>query len=320
MRPLASLSLDLDNKWSYLKTHGNERWRDFPSYFDLVVPRVLQVLDHHNLKISFFIVGQDAALEKNKEALTSLVAAGHELGNHSFHHEPWLHLYSDEEIHDELRKAHDAITAATGCAPSGFRGPGFSLSQGTLNAVQSLGYRYDATSFPNILNPLARAYFFMKSDLSAEEREKRKALFGTVWDAFKPVGPYRWQTDGGTLLELPVTTLPLFRIPFHLSYVLYLASYSPSIARLYFKSALTLCRMTGTEPSVLLHPLDFMGKEDDDDLSFFPGMNMPNTTKLELVEELLTMLTQHHDVVTMGQHVDRIEGLQLPEMKPLFRH
>ena len=29
-KPIASLSLDLDNKWSYLKTHGDAGWDSFP--------------------------------------------------------------------------------------------------------------------------------------------------------------------------------------------------------------------------------------------------------------------------------------------------
>ena len=41
MERRASLSLDLDNLWSYLKVHGDPSWEGFPSYLDLVVPRVL---------------------------------------------------------------------------------------------------------------------------------------------------------------------------------------------------------------------------------------------------------------------------------------
>ena len=91
-KPIASLSLDLDNKWSYLKTHGDPGWEDFPSYLDTVVPRVLRFLEERSLTITFFVVGQDAALERNHDALTALAAAGHEIGNHSFSHEPWFHL------------------------------------------------------------------------------------------------------------------------------------------------------------------------------------------------------------------------------------
>ena len=67
-KPIASLSLDLDNKWSYLKTHGDPGWESFPSYLDTVVPRVLQFLEERNLTITFFVVGQDAALERNHDA------------------------------------------------------------------------------------------------------------------------------------------------------------------------------------------------------------------------------------------------------------
>src|SRR5262249_52868727 len=91
--PIASLSLDLDNQWSYLKTHGDAGWETFPSYLDIVVPRALQLLAKQNLQITFFVVGQDAALEKNYDSLRMIPAAGHEIGNHSFSHEPWLDLY-----------------------------------------------------------------------------------------------------------------------------------------------------------------------------------------------------------------------------------
>src|SRR5256885_5897823 len=97
-RSLASLSLDLDNKWSYLKTHGDRGWEEFPSYLDAVVPRFLDVLSKLDLRITVFVVGQDAALIKNRAALASIATAGHEIANHSFHHEPWLHLYSPDEL------------------------------------------------------------------------------------------------------------------------------------------------------------------------------------------------------------------------------
>ena len=85
-----------------MKTHGDEGWEAFPSYLDVVVPRVLEILDEKQLKITFFVVGQDAAREENHPALRSIAEAGHEIGNHSFHHEPWLHLYSDEQIAEEF--------------------------------------------------------------------------------------------------------------------------------------------------------------------------------------------------------------------------
>src|SRR5258708_6207736 len=92
-QPIASLSLDLDNKWSYLKTHGDRGWETHPSYLDVVVPRILEVLSELKLKITVFVVGQDAALPSNDAALAAIGQAGHGIGNHSLRHEPWLHRY-----------------------------------------------------------------------------------------------------------------------------------------------------------------------------------------------------------------------------------
>ena len=62
----ASISLDLDDKWSYMKVHGDDGWEKFPSYLDIVLPITLDILDKLDIKITFFIVGQDAAIEKNQ--------------------------------------------------------------------------------------------------------------------------------------------------------------------------------------------------------------------------------------------------------------
>src|SRR5256885_15586991 len=156
-KPTASLSLDLDNKWSYMKTHGDAGWETFPSYLDPVVPRALELLKARELKITFFIVGQDAALEKNHQALSSIPEAGHEIGNHSFNHEPWLHLYSRQELIEESEKTEDTIEDITGKHPIGFRGPGFSLSPTVLEVLAERDYAYDCSTLPTYIAPLARA-------------------------------------------------------------------------------------------------------------------------------------------------------------------
>jgi peptidoglycan-N-acetylglucosamine deacetylase len=302
MKPIASLSLDLDNEWAYLKTHGDPAWEAMPSYLDRVVPRVLEILERRGLHITFFVVGLDAALEKNRAALGQLAPAGHEIGNHSLRHEPWLHLYSEEELERELAEAETHIEAATGRRPDAFRGPGFSLSETTLRVLLRRGYRYDASTFPTFLGPLARAYYFMTANLDPEERRKRAGLFGSVRDGLRPLRPYRWQLAGGTMLEIPVTTLPFFRVPIHLSYVLYLSVFSPLLARAYFEVAMRLCRLSGVEPSILLHPLDFLGAEDVASLGFFPAMRLPASHKLALVEHCLARMQSLFDVRSLGEH------------------
>ena len=284
-----------------------------------MVPRALDFLKDRNLTITFFIVGQDAALEKNREAFGQISAARHEIGNHSFHHEPWLHLYSETEIETEMARAEEHIERATGHKPIGFRGPGFSFSHATLRVLARRGYQYDASTFPTFIGPLARAYYFMTAKLSIEEMQQRKALFGKLRDGLQPVKPYRWQVDTGTLVEIPVTTMPIFKMPIHVSYLLYLSGFAPALALRYFQAAIKLCRLTATQPSLLLHPLDFLGSDDTQDLSFFPAMRIPSEEKLHIVSEVLRIFSDHFTVVTLEQHArEAIKAFDLPVIEPKF--
>ena len=300
---IASLSLDLDDKWTYMKTHGDPRWKDYPSYLAAVIPRVLRFLDERHLKITFFIVGQDAALVRNRALLCSLAEAGHEIANHSFHHEPWLHLYSRAELESEITSAENAIRSATGKQPNGFRGPGFSVSENVIETLLAHGYRYDASTLPTFLGPLARAYYFLNARLDKQQREERKLLFGTLKDGLRPLKLHGWQTPSGTLPELPVTTMPILRLPFHLSYLLYLSGFAPILSRLYLSLAIGLCRLRGVEPSFLLHPLDFVAPDEAEELAFFPGMRLSLEHKLAVADVALRMLGKSYELKPMGAHV-----------------
>ncbi len=303
MKNIASLSLDLDNKWSYMKTHGDAGWESYPSYIDIFVPRVLEFLDKRNLKITFFIVGQDAALEKNRKSLRLISEAGHEIGNHSFKHEPWLHLYSKEDLTDEMQKTEDALSETFGTRPTGFRGPGYSLSPTVLEVLSERGYVYDCSILPTYIAPLARAFYFFKSpDMSAEEKEKRKKLFGKFSDGFQSLKPFQWRIGEKRITEIPVTTLPIFKTPVHASYVVYLSAFSKIAALTYWKTALKMCKATGVQPSLLLHPLDFLSGSDAKELEFFPAMSMQTSEKLNIVDGILKTYQNEFEIINMRDH------------------
>ncbi|MCF7787848.1 MAG: polysaccharide deacetylase family protein [Prosthecobacter sp.] len=299
MKPAASISLDLDNLWSYLKTQGAPGWESFPCYLDQVVPRILETLDRCGQRITFFIVGQDATMESNRVVLKSIAAAGHEIANHSFMHEPWLHLYSREQIQQEIRDAENAIAAVTGQTTHGFRGPGFSTSPLVREVLSERGYAYDASSFPSALGPVARLFFFLNSRLSADEKAQRKGLYGRFSDAFGPLQPFVWENG---LVEVPVTTMPLLRLPIHTTYLMFLAQKSEWLAKVYWNTAVTLCRVRGVAPSLLLHPTDFLDVQDVPQMSFFPGMKLPAKRKISLVEHMVRSLQRYWQVGTMSEH------------------
>ncbi|MHB8433751.1 MAG: polysaccharide deacetylase family protein [Candidatus Tyrphobacter sp.] len=302
----AALSLDLDNLWSYLKIRGDERWRDYPSYLGSLVPLVLERLAGAGIRITFFVVGADAERAENGEALRAIVRAGHDVGNHSHRHESWMNRYTAQDVHEELERSERAIADATGVRVSGFRAPGFAVSPAVVYALAERGYRYDASTLPTFVGPLARAYYFRNARLDATAREERATLFGQWSDGLRPNRPHR--IANADLLELPVTVTPGVRTPFHVSYLLYVASYSRTAALAYFRSALAACAWTKTMPSLLLHPLDFLGAGDAPGLEFFPGMTMRGEKKRAFVDAVLREYARRFEVVAMDDaaaHVER---------------
>ncbi len=304
-QPIASLSLDLDNQWTYLKIHGDPGWETFPSYLDLLLPRVLDFLKKRELRVTFFIVGLDAALERNHASLRMIAAAGHNIGNHSFSHEPWFGRCDRQQTESEISLAEECINKVTGRRTIGFRGPGFSFSETALDVLEKRGYLYDASTFPTFLGPVARIYYLSHSNLTRADRKERGQLFGSFADGFRPLSAYRWRGGKG-LLEIPVTTMPLLRAPIHLSYLLYLSRFSKKLALSYFRAALHLCSVFSVAPSLLLHPLDFLGADDRVGLDFFPAMRLSAKQKSEFLSEALQIFCDNFTVVSLEDYARTI--------------
>ena len=306
MKPLCSISLDLDNQWSYMKIHGDNNWKNYPSYLNTFVPYILNILKELNLKITFFVVGKDAAINENSDVL-KMISNSHEIGNHSFNHESWLHLYSKDEIKDEISKAEEAIEKITGEMTNGFRGPGFSWNNDLIEILTQKGYLYDASILPTFIGPLARLYYFKSTNLSEEEKLYRKELFGKFKDGFRKLKPFYWELNSGKkILEIPVSTIPFFKTPFHLSYLIYLNNISPLLRSVYFETAIKLCKLTGSEPSFLLHPLDLIGGDQIKELAFFPGMNIKSDNKIQLFFEIVKELKNNFHLVNMSAHAKQV--------------
>lgn len=313
-KPLASVSLDADNYWSYKRTHGDADWVERPSYLTKLAERMQDLFAAHDIKPSVMVVGYDAANGDGPEFIQAMQSFGCEIGNHSFEHEPWLHLYSPEQLRDELRRTEDAIQAAGAPKPRVFRAPGFAMSPDLMRALVELDYDCDASVLATWIGPLARQYYLRTNkELTADEREQRKALFGSLWDVALPNKPFVWRGPGAepgdkaiTLTEIPVTVFPMARVPMHASYVIYLAGISPALAKAYVHSSLTACKLTGTQPSLLLHPLDLLDGKDAAGLEFFPGMTMPLERKREVLDLILGQLKKSYQLVDLSTHAREV--------------
>ncbi|MCT2581990.1 polysaccharide deacetylase family protein [Actinophytocola gossypii] len=297
----ASVSVDLDNLWAYLKTHGDADWERMPSFLPTAVPRLLDVLGEHGVTATAFAVGADAVRDDGAAAVAAFAARGHEIGNHSYHHEPWLHRYSRAELVDELTRTEEAVVAAGAPVPVGFRGPGYSVSPTLLEVLAERGYRYDASTLPTWIGPIARAVH----NRTAPASDERAELFGGFSRVFAPNTAHRPRVGDG-LVELPVTTMPLLRVPIHGAYALMLYRISPRLARGYVGTALRLCRAFGVGPSLLVHPTDVLGPGEAPGMEFFPGMDVPAADKVALLAWTLAAARARFDVVGTGAHAARV--------------
>src|SRR6056297_2837686 len=312
-RPLASLSLDLDNKWAYLRAAGRADWMDRPGYLPLAVDRITQVLSSLDLPLTVFIVGRDLADEADCGAIKRFDRLPRwEPANHSLNHLPWMHTMQPSEIADEIEITDSRIREVFGRRPLGFRGPGFSCPDEVLRVLCQAGYRYDASIFPTSVAPLARWFFLLKTDLRGDEKEKAKQLYGGFASIRRPNRPYQRQVNGQLLWEMPVTVMPWTRLPIHMSYLTYLASFSVAAAKAYFRQAIWLAKTTGTPTSLLLHPPDFMGGDDQPDLAYLPGMSMQWSKKQSFVRWALAKYRDTFDVRCMIDHLRIVD----PEVDP----
>ena len=88
---------------------------------DITTPKVLDILEEHNVPASFFVIGQFINDETAKQ-MTRAISLGCEIQNHSFTH-AFMTQLSAEEIAEEIRKTDELIVKYTGTKPWMFRPP-----------------------------------------------------------------------------------------------------------------------------------------------------------------------------------------------------
>jgi len=144
-RVAVGLSFDFDNETGSLRDG-----RDSPGLLSqgeygarAGLPRVLGLLDRHQIPASFFVPAVSALLYP--DGMKAIVTSGrHEVGLHGWIHERNSQL--DEATERELMKrASDTLTRITGKRPVGIRTPSWDYSPHTLKLTRELGLIYDSS-------------------------------------------------------------------------------------------------------------------------------------------------------------------------------
>ncbi|MEI3651673.1 MAG: polysaccharide deacetylase family protein [Dolichospermum lemmermannii FEM_B0920] len=94
---------------------------------------MLDILKRNNVKATFFWVG--SALQENPEIAKRVVAEGHAIGNHTWHH--WYRKMDEATAKSEIEKTNELIYKTTGVKTSFFRPPGGYLNNGLAAYAKS---------------------------------------------------------------------------------------------------------------------------------------------------------------------------------------
>ncbi|MBI5007056.1 MAG: polysaccharide deacetylase family protein [Nitrosomonadales bacterium] len=84
-----------------------------------VTPLVLDILDRHQAKATFFCIGKLAA--QHPELCREIIRRGHDIENHSQSHNWYFSLLDPWTIHREVREAQEVLSGITGRTPRFFR-------------------------------------------------------------------------------------------------------------------------------------------------------------------------------------------------------
>jgi peptidoglycan/xylan/chitin deacetylase (PgdA/CDA1 family) len=99
--------------------------------------KVLDLLDEHGVKATFFVVGRKVRLFP--EVVKEIVERGHAIGIHGHEHSRFMSTMTPRRAEEDLQKALDAVQAATGERTMLFRPPVGHTSPRLAKAIRALG-------------------------------------------------------------------------------------------------------------------------------------------------------------------------------------
>lgn len=125
-----------------------DHWEKRDCRVERNVERILQMLDDHGTKATFFTLGWIA--ERHPQVVRRIVEQGHELASHGYGHERASDL-TESAFFSDIDSAKKILEDLSGCAVTGYRAPSFSIGEGNLWAFDCLeraGYRYSSSIYP----------------------------------------------------------------------------------------------------------------------------------------------------------------------------
>jgi hypothetical protein len=290
---VAGLSVDVDSVSDHLRGYGIDDACDNGANYRIAVPRVLELLGAAGARATFFLVAGEAM--RHTQVVRSIVAAGHEVACHSMTHRLPFDVSDSERARREIAEARAVLEDLSGEHVVGFRAPGWEASSVLVSQLRAAGFRYDASSFPSW------ALLVLRWSIARHQPPGRGRLGTSVRQALfaRPTPHIVNHTSGNSIVEIPLCTVPLVRLPYY--HTLRFLLPDPVFQAV---SAGARGRRWAT---YIFHAVDFLEvKADrlDPRIARHPGMDWPLASKLDLARRSLADLGRRRRVVPLRTIAD----------------
>jgi len=148
---LNALTIDVEDYYHVTAFESVVRHEDWDRYESRVggnTHRLLDILDKHGTKATFFVLGWVA--EREPHLIRDIAKRGHEVACHGYSHRR-IHTQTPVEFQKETKLAKRVIEDATGQPVIGYRAASYSITRRSLWALDILkeeGFLYDSSIFP----------------------------------------------------------------------------------------------------------------------------------------------------------------------------
>ncbi len=185
-------------------------WHKFPSRVEETTKGLLELLETHRVRGTFFVLGWIA--RNHPTLVETIYKAGHEVASHGFDHSMITEM-TPEAFRLDIRKSKAILEGITGTPVNGYRAPTFSITEKTSWAHEILlqeGYSYSSSVFPVWHDRYGWPKF------GNDPRQMASGKNGEIWEiplTVGSIGPFRVPFGGGGYLRAYPLTLTnvLFR-------------------------------------------------------------------------------------------------------------
>ncbi len=148
---LNALTIDVEDYFQVSSFENHIRrieWEGFAPRVAANTRRILDLLERHGVKATFFVLGWVA--RRHTKLVQEIHEAGHEIGSHGYWHR-LIYQQTPKEFRRDLRQSRNVLADITGNGITAYRAPSFSITNQSIWALDILaeeGFSVDSSIFP----------------------------------------------------------------------------------------------------------------------------------------------------------------------------